>query len=118
MSTMNESIPPAYSPISVPANAPLASGSNSPVLGVAVPGVSVSVDMCPPPSWCACRRPYGYGLRRSWGVHPIFDGRPHQAVFRGEQAGPGPIGDAELGVDVLDVVARRLAGDHQAFADL
>ncbi len=32
-----------------------------------------------------------------------------QAVLGREQAGQGPVGDTQLGVDVLDVVGRRLA---------
>src|SRR4051812_38150308 len=42
----------------------------------------------------------------------------HQAVLDGEETGSRPIGDADLGVDVLDVVADRLWRDHQLVRDL
>ncbi len=41
-----------------------------------------------------------------------------QAPFHGEQGGPGPRGDPDLGVDVLDVVVGRLRRDEQAAGHL
>jgi hypothetical protein len=41
-----------------------------------------------------------------------------QPVAGGEQAGQRPVGGARLGVDVLDVMAGRLARDDQALGDL
>src|SRR5215211_3324744 len=40
------------------------------------------------------------------------------AVLDGEQAGAGPVGDAELAVDVLDVVADGLLADEQVAGDV
>jgi hypothetical protein len=40
-----------------------------------------------------------------------------QAVLHGEHRGGGPAGGPDLGVDVLDMVARRLRRDHQPFGD-
>jgi len=39
-------------------------------------------------------------------------------VLHGEQRGGGPAGGADLGVDVLDVVAGHLGRDHQSFGYL
>src|SRR6266508_3414459 len=39
------------------------------------------------------------------------------AVLDGEQAGSGPVGDGELAVDVLDVVADGLLADEQVVGD-
>src|SRR5688572_15434686 len=45
-------------------------------------------------------------------------GSVEQPVLRGEQAGEGPVRDADLHVDVLDVAAHGLAGDAQLVGDL
>ena len=39
-------------------------------------------------------------------------------MLHGEQAGLGPTGDGDLGVDVFDMIPCRLGGDHQSEADL
>ena len=60
------------------------------------------------------------------GVHPIFGVEPRrrrrgagdQTVLDGEQAGPSPVRDANLRVDVFDVVGRRLLRDAQSYGDL
>src|SRR5687768_14005096 len=44
--------------------------------------------------------------------------RGDQVVLEGEQGGSGPGGDAELGVDVLDVVFGGATGDAQPSPDL
>ena len=44
--------------------------------------------------------------------------RREEAVLGGEQGGGGAVGDADLGVDVLDVVRHGLARDHQLVGDL
>jgi hypothetical protein len=42
----------------------------------------------------------------------------HQPVLGGEHAGKCPIGDADLGVNVLDVMARRPARNDEPLGDL
>src|SRR5215470_11983324 len=53
---------------------------------------------------------------RSSGGGGILGGE--QAVLHGEQAGGRAVGDADLHIDVLDVVAGGLRRDHQARGDL
>lgn len=47
----------------------------------------------------------------------MFARRLEQPVPSREEASHGAIGDTDLGVDVLDMVARRLSRNHQALGD-
>src|SRR5215217_4590792 len=66
------------------------------------------------------QRPYGRCGSRASGIRPILARLldAHQTVLDGEQARLGAVGGADLRVDVLDVAACGLAGDHELLGDL
>ena len=77
-------------------------------------------------------RAYRFPMNASWGVRLIFRAGAsvvgsqrfrrnwfgHEAVLDGEKARAGTIRDADLPVDVFDVVPRRLPGDYELFRNL